>query len=163
MILLGLGGNLPSAAGGPLATCQAALAGLEAAGVKIQALSPWYETAPVPASDQPWFVNAVAHVSTDLEPEALLGLLHRIEAGFGRVREALNAARPLDLDLLAYNGLRRTEGAPLLPHPRLHERAFVLLPLRDVAPQWRHPVTDLTVDVLIARMPPGQPIRPLSR
>jgi len=163
MILVGLGSNLPSAAGGPLATCQAALARLAEAGVEIQALSPWYETAPVPASDQPWFVNGVARVSTDLAPEALLGLLHRIEAGFGRVRETLNAARPLDLDLLAYNDLRRTEGAPLLPHPRLHERAFVLLPLRDVAPQWRHPATDLTVDAMIAGMPPGQPIRALSR
>jgi len=162
MILIGIGSNLTSAAGGPLATCEAALARLDAEGVKVLARSPWYETAPVPVSDQPLFVNGVANVETPLDPAKLLDLLNRIEAAFDRVRGELNASRTLDLDLLAYGNLVWQESAPLMPHPRMHERAFVLLPLRDLAPGWRHPVTGLTVETLIDAMPSGQQIRSLS-
>lgn len=163
MILIGLGGNLPSAAGGPEATCTAAMAQLEGAGVQILARSPWYQTAPVPISDQPWFMNAVLQVSTSLAPADLLGLMHDVEAAMGRVRTIPNAARAVDLDLLAYEGIVRAgPDAPVLPHPRLQDRAFVLFPLRDIAPQWRHPVTGETPDEMIARMPPDQEIRPLK-
>ncbi len=155
MILLGLGANLPSTAGAPEATLAAALAALAAAGVAVERRSPWYRTAPVPAGDQPWYVNGVAAVATPLEPAALLALLHRVEAGFGRVRRTPNEARPLDLDILDYHGLRR-ETPPVLPHPRLHLRGFVLLPLRDVAPDWRHPISGAGVAELVARLPPGQ-------
>jgi len=105
-------------------------------------------------------VNGVASVATALEPVALLALLHGVEAEFGRVRGARNEARLLDLDLLAY-GDRRREGPepPLLPHPRLADRAFVLLPLAEVAPDWRHPVSRDSVRQLIARLPAGQKIR----
>jgi 2-amino-4-hydroxy-6-hydroxymethyldihydropteridine diphosphokinase len=114
----------------------------------------------VPTSDQPWYVIGVAAVATALEPVALLRLLHGVEAEFGRIRGARNEARLLDLDLLAY-GDRRREGPepPLLPHPRLADRAFVLLPLAEVAPDWRHPVSQETVRQLIARLPAGQKIR----
>ncbi len=163
MILIGVGGNLPSTLGGPLATCQAALARLDAGGVKVEAVSPWYETAPVPVSDQPWFVNAVARVATALSPADLLQLMHDVEADLGRIRTVRNAARVVDLDLLAYGDMVNTgPEAPLLPHPRLHERAFVLLPLRDVAPNWRHPALGLGVAELIARLPPDQGIRALK-
>lgn len=155
MILIGLGANLPSAAGPPAATLAAALAALEAAGVAVERRSPCYRTAPLPASDQPWFVNAVASVATGLSPEALLALLHRIEAEFGRRRQALNEPRVLDLDLLDYQGLVRAR-APVLPHPRLHERGFVLLPLADIAPFWRHPASGAGLAELIAALPPGQ-------
>jgi 2-amino-4-hydroxy-6-hydroxymethyldihydropteridine diphosphokinase len=86
----------------------------------------------------------VAAVSTGLDAAALLALLHRVETRFGRTRRARNEPRTLDLDLLDYDGLVRSE-APILPHPRLAERAFVLLPLRDVAPAWRHPVSGRTL------------------
>ncbi len=162
MILIGIGGNLPSAAGGPAKTCAAAIAEIEGRGIRVSTRSPWYETAPIPASDQPWFVNGVVGVETQLGPEDLLAQLHDIEAQFGRARTLANAARPLDLDLLAYGDLVRTEAAPLLPHPRMHTRAFVLLPLRDVAPAWTHPVSGLSVGALIAALPPGQLIRPLK-
>jgi 2-amino-4-hydroxy-6-hydroxymethyldihydropteridine diphosphokinase len=155
MILLGLGANLPSAAGPPAATLAAALEALVEAGVMVARRSPWYRTAPVPAGDQPWYVNGVAEVATTLEPEALLALLHRLEARFGRARRAQNEARPLDLDILDYHGAMR-EAPPVLPHPRLHLRAFVLLPLRDLAPAWRHPVTGEGLAEMIARLPPGQ-------
>ncbi len=155
MILLGLGANLPSAAGTPAATLAAALDALAQAGVTIERRSPWYRTAPVPAGDQPWYVNGIAVVATALGPTELLALLHRVEARFGRVRRTRNEARPLDLDILDYDGLVR-ETAPVLPHPRLHQRGFVLLPLHDVAPGWRHPVTGEGLPEMIARLPPDQ-------
>jgi 2-amino-4-hydroxy-6-hydroxymethyldihydropteridine diphosphokinase len=160
LILIGIGSNLADPRfGGPRDVCEAALRRLERGGIGIVARSRWYRTAPVPVSDQPWFVNAVVAVSTSLDPAGLLEELHRIESEFGRVRRIRNEARVLDLDLLAHGDLVRSSPArPEIPHPRLHERAFVLLPLRDVAPDWRHPVTGESLGVLIARLPPGQAI-----
>ncbi|HZS82692.1 MAG TPA: 2-amino-4-hydroxy-6-hydroxymethyldihydropteridine diphosphokinase [Stellaceae bacterium] len=161
-IFIGLGANLPSPAHGPPeATLAAALERLDALGLRVSARSRWYESAPVPASDQPWYLNAVARLETALDPAALLALLHRVEAEFGRVRGARNAPRLIDLDLLAYGDRVATGGAaPLLPHPRMHERAFVLLPLREIAPDWRHPLLGRTVGELIRMLPPGQIARP---
>lgn len=161
MILIGVGGNLPSAAGTPHQTCEAALVHLGRLGIIVTARSPWYETAPVPASDQPWFVNAVVAAETALSPAGVLAALHLTEAAFGRMRTMPNAARTLDLDLLAYHDVVRTEGAPLLPHPRLHERAFVLFPLRDLAPGWRHPALGTIAADLAAGLP-SQGIRRLT-
>ena len=161
-ILIGIGANLPSAAHGPpSATCAAALAALAARGLRVLRRSRWYESAPVPPSDQPCYVNGVARVETALPPVGLLALLHDIERDFGRERREINAARVIDRDLLAY-GDRVETGPPALPHPRLHERAFVLLPLAEVAPGWRHPATGRTVAALIAALPPGQEARPLA-
>jgi len=160
-ILIALGANLPSPRfGAPRMTLEAALAAIAAAGVWILRRSSWWESEPVPVSDQPWYVNGVASVATKLGPVPLLALLHDVEAGFGRIRGARNEARLLDLDLLAY-GDRRRDGPepPLLPHPRLAERAFVLLPLAEVAPDWHHPVTGESVRQLIAQLPEGQRIR----
>lgn len=126
----------------------AALPGLGAA-----ALSRLWDSAPVPASDQPRFVNAVLRAEGEPDPAALLAALHRIEARFGRVRGERNAARTLDLDLLDLNGLVRASPPPVLPHPRLAQRAFVLAPLAEVAPGWRHPVTGETVQALLAALP----------
>ena len=88
--------------------------------------------------------------------------MHRIEAGFGRVRRERNEPRVLDLDLLDYAGEVSASGQePALPHPRLRDRAFVLLPLRDVAPEWRHPVSGESIDALITTLPVPQPIERL--
>jgi 2-amino-4-hydroxy-6-hydroxymethyldihydropteridine diphosphokinase len=163
MILIGLGANLPSQAGAPAATFAAAIDALGENGMRVLARSRWYRTAPVPASDQPDFLNGVVSVATSLEPGDLLALLHRVEARFGRVRGVPNAARSLDLDLLAFDGRVMTGPAgPILPHPRLHERAFVLLPMKDVAPGWCHPLLGRTVEEMIAALPPGQEATPLS-
>ena len=106
-----------------------------------------------------WYFNAVAQVATGLGPDALLATLHGVEDLFGRVRSARNAPRFIDLDLLDYkshhNELKNI-GLSVIPHVGLKERAFVLLPLRDVAPDWRHPVTGEPIDALIAALPPGQ-------
>ena len=163
MILIGLGANLPSPEHGPpRATLRAALAALAAHGAKVLRRSPWYESAPVPPSGQPWYVNAVAELESALSPQELLAALLAVEAGFGRVRGARNASRTVDLDLLDYRGLVTGPGEkPELPHPRLHERAFVLLPLRDLAPGWRHPACGRTVDALIEALDRPDPIRRL--
>ncbi|WP_374656078.1 2-amino-4-hydroxy-6-hydroxymethyldihydropteridine diphosphokinase [Dongia sp.] len=159
-IYIGLGANLPSEAGSPAATLEKALADLASAGITIRRRSPWYESAPVPAApDQPWYVNGVVEVATDLSPADLLGLLQRLEAASGRIRSVANAARPLDLDIVDYGGLVATVGTPLLPHPRMQQRAFVLLPLQAIAPHWRHPVSGLSVAALIGALPAGQEIR----
>jgi len=164
MILIGLGANLPSAEfGAPPASLEAALEMLQQSGVAVRRRSRWYRTAPVPASDQPWFVNGVAAVETALEPAALLALMQAIETRFGRVRRERNAARVLDLDLLDYEGRVSKPGdpPPALPHPRLAERAFVLRPLAEVAPGWRHPATGATIDELLLRLPPRQAAEPI--
>lgn len=163
MILIGLGGNLDSPEyGPPIDVLGAALTQLQAAGVRLGACSPWYGSAPVPVSDQPWFINGVARIETALAPHALLALLHRIEARLGRRRGVRWGARIIDLDLLAY-GERVINGCGedglVLPHPRLHERAFVLAPLADLMPSWRHPVSGRTAADMLAALEVGQQVR----
>jgi 2-amino-4-hydroxy-6-hydroxymethyldihydropteridine diphosphokinase len=159
-IFIGLGANLPGIAGSPQATLEEAVAAIAAAGVSVLRRSPWYESAPVPrADDQPWFVNGIIEVATGLDPAALLAILQGVEAAAGRVRSAANAPRTLDLDIIAYAGLVWAGSPPLLPHPRMQERAFVLLPLRDIAPDWRHPLLGKSAGELLAALPPGQEIR----
>lgn len=162
-ILVALGANLPSRVGAPRETLEAALAALETEGVGVVARSAWYESAPVPPSGQPLYVNGVAEVTTGRSPEALLGLMQRLEVAFGREEGPRNAARCIDLDLIAY-GDRRMDGASgvVLPHPRLRERAFVLRPLLDVCPAWRHPVTGESARDLLARVEAAQPLRRLT-
>jgi 2-amino-4-hydroxy-6-hydroxymethyldihydropteridine diphosphokinase len=164
LILIGLGANLPNPGfGAPKATLTAALERFEAVGLHIAARSRWYESEAVPKSAQPNFTNGVVRVETKLAPAALLALLHRIEKEFGRVRGARNAPRVIDLDIIAY-GDKVTRGGtlPLLPHPRMHERAFVLMPLREIAPRWYHPFLGRTVDQLIDALPCDQVARPLA-
>jgi 2-amino-4-hydroxy-6-hydroxymethyldihydropteridine diphosphokinase len=139
MIFVGLGANMPSRAGEPTATLHAALAKFSEHGITVVRVSPFYRSAPVPISDQPWFVNAVAEVKTALSPEVLMQTLLQVEKDFGRERSVKNAPRLLDLDLLDYAGQELRMADLELPHPRLHERAFVLYPLRDLAPEWKHP------------------------
>ena len=112
---------------------------LSSVGITVVRRSRWYMSQPVPPSDQPWYVNGVAAVETALAPPALLAALLAVEARFGRRRGAPNAARTLDLDLLDYDGTQCVSERLALPHPRLHERRFVLAPLAEIAPRWRHP------------------------
>ncbi|MBB3899569.1 2-amino-4-hydroxy-6-hydroxymethyldihydropteridine diphosphokinase [Roseococcus suduntuyensis] len=164
MILVGLGASLPAPNGGaPRATCEAAAQLLgELPGLRLAALSRWWESAPVPPMPgAPWFVNGVGRLEGAMEPEALLGHLQAIEARFGRQRPFPNAPRTLDLDLLDHDGRVLDTPRLTLPHPRMAGRAFVLLPLAEVAPGWTHPVTGEGVAALIATLPP-QEIRPMA-
>ena len=159
MIFISIGANLPSPVyGSPKATCESALDYLgEQEGINVDKVSRWYRTAPVPVSDQPWYVNGICAITTGLTPEQVMSVLLEIEDHFGRTRSIKNAARILDLDLIAYNDVIKgwpfdPEGDPtnlVLPHPRLHERAFVLLPIGDIAPDWVHPATGILLKDMI--------------
>ena len=131
---IGLGSNLAH----PRRQVARALARLDALdGVRVTAVSPNYVTAPIGGAPQPDYVNAVARIATSLSPRTLLARLHAIERRQHRRRDPSgprNAARTLDLDLLLYGARRITSVQLTVPHPRMHERAFVLKPLTDIAP-----------------------------
>lgn len=158
-IYMGLGANLAHPEfGSPLATLQAALKALKERGISPVRQSPWYRSAPVPPSGQPWYVNAVAELRSEKSADTLLSELHAVEEALGRVRGQPNAARQIDLDLLDWRGqvARGGPGKATLPHPRLSGRAFVLRPLADLAPDWRHPLTGLSIQELLEGLPADQ-------
>jgi 2-amino-4-hydroxy-6-hydroxymethyldihydropteridine diphosphokinase len=135
-VLIGLGANL----GDPVASCRRAIRQLrEHADVTVIQCSSLYRTEPVGKADQGWFVNGVIHCETSLEPEQVLRILHDIEGKSGRVRCERWGPRTLDLDILSFGQLLLETEALTLPHPRLHERRFVLVPLLEILPRWRHP------------------------
>lgn len=172
-ILVAFGANQSSDVGPPLDTLRRALDELDAEGVRIAALARWRRSAAVPAGSGPAFVNGAAAVETPLAPHRLLEVLHRVERRLGRERRRRWAPRACDLDLIAYGDVVTPDAAAvralmalgaaaaeaeapeelILPHPRLQERAFVLAPLADVAPDWRHPLTRLSVAEMLAALP----------
>ena len=170
--LLALGGNLPSKVGKPSDTLSAALERLDCQGIRLVQVSRFYATPCFPEGAGPDYVNAAAEIETDLSANALLARLHEIEASFGRERQSRWAGRTLDIDLLAGNGkvlpnLKifkqwqdlnlqnqkvETPQELILPHPRLQDRAFVLVPLKDIARDWVHPVIGLSVDEMLSNL-----------
>jgi 2-amino-4-hydroxy-6-hydroxymethyldihydropteridine diphosphokinase len=149
---LALGSNL----GDRRATLDAAVRRLRAEpGVRVRAVSPYYETDPVGAGyqGQRRFLNGAVAVETDLPPQVLLRRLLDLEHQFGRVRLAKDSPRPLDIDLLLYGEQVWDSPELILPHPRMHERAFVLVPLSEIAPDARHPVLKSAVRVLLDGLP----------
>ncbi|MCF6431648.1 2-amino-4-hydroxy-6-hydroxymethyldihydropteridine diphosphokinase [Leisingera sp. MMG026] len=172
--LIALGGNLPVEADAPQATLSKALAALQSDDVVLRCISRFFQTPCFPAGAGPDYVNAAVAVETSLSARALLARLHEIEAQFARVRQQRWGMRTLDLDLIDYGGavlpdaegFARWQGLPLetqmqeapgqliLPHPRIQDRAFVLVPLCDIAPRWRHPVLQKTAAGLLAELPP---------
>lgn len=148
-------------------TCRDAAAALgRIPGWKLAKVSRWYQTNPEPPlPGAPLFVNGLALLETyDLEydPARLLAALHALEDAAGRARPFPNAPRTLDLDLIAMDDLRREAPPPVLPHPRAHLRRFVLQPLIDVWPGWRHPVLGSTVEELMAGLPEGDLPEPIA-
>ena len=166
-VYLGIGGNVVLAGFASVKDgCLAGLGRLTAhPSIRLVAVSPWYKTAPVlregqaPKQNQTqdWYSNAVVHISTALTPPELLAAIHQTEVHFGRVRKAaeVDAPRGIDIDIIDFAGVVR-EADPILPHPRMAERGFVLAPLADLAPDWRHPVTGWGVRELLAEVAPQQ-------
>lgn len=164
MIFIGMGSNI-AATGfvSPEATIQAAIDLFDDFGITLVRLSKFYLTSPVPASNQPWFVNCVAQIETFLSPFECMANLHRLECAFQRVRSVPNASRTLDLDLLDYNGLVIGNQSMLrLPHPRINDRAFVLFPLSDICSNWVSPLDGSKIEDLIKKLSIDDIIKPLN-
>jgi 2-amino-4-hydroxy-6-hydroxymethyldihydropteridine diphosphokinase len=160
-VVIALGSSLGGRFGFPEAVIAAALDRLPAAGFEVLARSTLWRSTSWPDPTQPDYINAVAIVETPFGPAEALARLHAIEAEFGRVRADRNAPRTLDLDLIAH-GRTVVAGPELtLPHPRAAERLFVMGPLAEIAPNWRHPVTGETADVLAAHASVGRDARPV--
>jgi 2-amino-4-hydroxy-6-hydroxymethyldihydropteridine diphosphokinase len=170
--LIALGANLPSGTGAPRATLEAALAALGDRGLRVVARSRWWRTPAWPRGSGPDYVNGAAVLEGVDDPAAVLGVLHAVEAGLGRRRHGRWEPRVCDLDLIASGarvlpdaatvagwiareGEERLAVPPglLLPHPRMQERGFVLAPLAEVAPDWRHPLLGLSVREMLAGLP----------
>lgn len=175
-ILIAMGANLPSEAGSPAQTLQAALSEIAGSGLTVRQVSRFFETPCFPEGAGPDYVNACALLEGAFFPRDVLAILHRIEAHFGRERECRWGSRSLDLDLLAIGEIvlpdateqaewrrlaleeqmTRSPERLILPHPRLQERAFVLVPLCDVAPDWVHPLLGQSVQALCDALPASQ-------
>jgi 2-amino-4-hydroxy-6-hydroxymethyldihydropteridine diphosphokinase len=157
MILIALGSNIDGPWGNPRATVEKALIKLNAQPLKLLKASSLIITEPFGVVNQPSFVNAVAEIETHLSPEMLIARLHEIEDRAGRVRSERWGPRTLDLDILDYNGLIRKPQHPdqkslVLPHPGIAERLFVLEPLQEIAPNWKHPETQLSAASMIQKL-----------
>ncbi len=160
--LIALGSNVAGRFASPGAAVEAAVVSIQTIEIRIISRSRLYRSAAWPDPADPEFVNAMMSVETSLAPDALLARLHVVEAAFGRVRRQANAPRTLDLDIVDYAGRVSAPGdSPILPHPRLSDRAFVLLPLAEIAPNWRHPVTGTPIADLVRALPDPQAAVPL--
>ncbi|MEM7472358.1 MAG: 2-amino-4-hydroxy-6-hydroxymethyldihydropteridine diphosphokinase [Pseudomonadota bacterium] len=173
---IGLGANVTSSHGPPLLTIKEAILRLAGDSLTTRKVSNFYQTPAFPPGSGPDFVNAALVVSTNMEPRALLTHLHEVEAGLGRERKVRWAARAIDIDLIAYEDLvlpdhdtfstwqnlpleaqkARAPDGLVLPHPRLQDRGFVLGPLCDIAPDWRHPVLGQTAQALFDALPEAE-------
>lgn len=155
---LSLGSNIGDRRGHLKTACQE----LEALGVRVEEASPCYETEPVGFKDQPWFLNQVVRVSTDLAPRELLQACLMTEQRHGRRRDVDQGPRTLDLDILLYDDLILQDSQIEIPHPRMASRRFVLEPLAALAANWRHPVLGVTFAALLARCPDASQVRRLE-
>lgn len=159
-IWISLGANIPGKWGHPQQSLARAIRELEQRGFALVAQSPVYTTIPLGSVRQPDFFNMVAELRGSVGPAALLRLLKRLERAAGRRSGVRWGPRPLDLDILDHGGRimggsgpRRRRGTLILPHPELHRRGFVLVPLEAVAPWWRHPRLGVRAKALLARQP----------
>jgi 2-amino-4-hydroxy-6-hydroxymethyldihydropteridine diphosphokinase len=149
LVLIGFGSNL----GDSVQVCLAAIDSLRIhPHIRVIETSSLYRTKPQMLADQPWFINGVVLCETDLSPEDLLDTMQHIERDFGRNREVRWGPRTLDLDLLTFGDRQINLSSLTIPHPRLHERRFVLIPLLEVAPEWVHPTMKVTALSLLDRI-----------
>jgi 2-amino-4-hydroxy-6-hydroxymethyldihydropteridine diphosphokinase len=160
-VIVALGGNLALEGQAVQAVLELAAGRLAAAGLRPVKRSGWWRSAAWPDPTQPAYLNAVAWVDTALEPGAVLAALLEIESAFGRRRSVPNAPRTLDLDLIAYGRRVIDEPGLILPHPRAADRLFVMGPLAEIAPDWRHPITSETAAELAARATVGTDATPI--
>ena len=125
---------------------------------RMKAVSALYETEPVEVVDQPWFLNCVAAIETDLSPRALLDFALALEHDMGRLRTQDKGPRVIDIDILLFGARVITEPGLAIPHPAMQDRRFVLAPIAEIAPNLQHPVLKRSVSQMLAALPPGQRI-----
>jgi 2-amino-4-hydroxy-6-hydroxymethyldihydropteridine diphosphokinase len=162
-VVVALGCNMSGSYTSREALLDAALAAFPASDLNVVSISDWWISAAWPDPSAPAYLNGIALVRTQLGPEEVLAALHGIEAAFGRARSERNAPRTLDLDLIAHGRAVIDDPGLTTPHPRAHQRLFVMGPLAQVAPDWRHPVLDETAAQLAAIASVGLDARPLGR
>jgi 2-amino-4-hydroxy-6-hydroxymethyldihydropteridine diphosphokinase len=162
-VVLALGGNLAGDYPSLEALLEAAVLAFPGAGLTILRRSGWWRSAAWPDPGAPAYLNGVALVETTLSPRELLNAVQELEASFGRTRTVENAARTLDLDLIAYGRQAIDEPDLTIPHPRAHDRLFVMGPLAEVAPDWVHPTRRETAVALAAAATVGRDARPVRR
>jgi 2-amino-4-hydroxy-6-hydroxymethyldihydropteridine diphosphokinase len=160
-VLIALGSSLAGRFGSREALLEAALDDFPAAGLKLVTRSSWWRSASWPDPGKPDYLNGLALVETALSPRETLAALRRIEVAFGRRRDGENAPRTLDLDLIAHGRAVLNDADLTLPHPRAHERLFVMGPLAEIAPEWRHPVLGETAAALAAKASVGKDATPV--
>lgn len=161
-VIVALGSNLKGPYGSLEVLLEAALAKFEAAGLKVVARSTWWKSAAWPDPTGPEYRNGVVLVETALGPRETLEVLRRVERAFGRERGEANAARMLDLDLIAHGREILNDPGLTLPHPRAHERRFVMGPLAELLPDWRHPVLGETSENLSGKAAVGGDAAPVA-
>ena len=159
--MVALGCSLPGSYPSREALLEAAIEALASEDLTVAARSTWWTSAAWPDPTAPAYLNGVALVEAKTSAEDMLEALHRIEARFGRVRAEPNAPRTLDLDLIAH-GRTVLDEAVIVPHPRAHERLFVMGPLAQIAPDWRHPVSCRTAADLAAASTVGTDAAPTA-
>ena len=160
-MIVALGGNLPGARDSVESLLEAALASFAAHELRVVARSSWWRSAAWPDPSEPAYLNGIALVATGLSPHEVLEALHTIERAFGRERHAPNAARTLDLDLLAHGRRIIDEAGFHVPHRRAHERRFVMGPLAEILPRWVHPQLGQTAENLAASAKIGKDAAPI--
>ena len=152
---IGVGSNL----GDPARNCAEAIERLsKSEGIAVLRRSSFYKTAPVGLEDQPWFVNCVVEIRTELRPGPLLAELKKIETDMGRVESVKWGPRAIDLDILLYGQEIIEEEGVVIPHPEMHKRRFVLQPLYEIAPYVIHPVYGISIKGLLDRLDDGKDV-----
>lgn len=154
-IYIALGANLPFGRQTPQETLVRAIQSLQSQDVAVIAVSSFWASPAWPDPSKPGYVNAVAEVVTEKPAIELLNVLQATEVAFGRERNERWDSRTLDLDILDYRGEAMDSERLQLPHPRMAKRAFVLLPLQEISPDWKHPVSGEQISDLVARLDPG--------
>jgi len=162
-IILAVGGNLAGDYPSLEALLEAALSAFLRAGLTVVRRSGWWRSAAWPDPGAPAYLNGVAIVETELSPRAVLAAILAIEASFGRRRTEPNAPRTLDIDLIAYGRQLIDEPGLAVPHPKAHERLFVMGPLAEIAPDWVHPVLRETATSLAEKAAVGRDAQPIRR
>ena len=152
MIFLGIGSNLDSKFGDRYNNIRRTLKLIQEEKIVVKKISKFYETPSYPNKKNPKFINIVIEIEYNLDPEMLLKKIFLIEKKMERKRNTKNEPRTCDIDIIDFKGLIKNQKNVVLPHPKMHKRNFVLFPLKEICPNWTHPITNENIDILIKNL-----------